>query len=91
MRDDQKVASRENLCHHKILTGAFHGENGGTKFLEDSANSVLLRNTRRGTEEKNKKLQSNRVNVGDVEVVRSVYFSSSGKKKNSLKAADSYT
>ena len=46
---------------------------------------VFLRKTRRGTDERDHKLQGHSVDISDVEVVRGVHFPSFGKRKRTWK------
>ena len=55
-----------------------------TQSLEDREAGVFTK-TRRGTEEKKKKLQGHRVNVGDVKVMRIKDYASSGRRERTRK------
>ena len=57
-----------------------HGSDGSSKIMEDCETGVLSK-TRRGTKERDQKLQGHCAHIGDVEVVRLLYYSASGKKR----------
>ena len=65
---------------YEVFSGTLHGPDGGSKFVEDCETEVLAE-TRCGTKERDQKLQGHCTNIGDLEVVRVLYYSSSGKRK----------
>ena len=64
-----KMCTKRKLNHHKVLPGTLHGASGGTKFFEDRETGVFTKSGR-GTKDKTQKLQGQRVDIGDLEVVR---------------------
>ena len=66
----------QEKLHHKILSGTIYGDGGGTKLLEDREACVFVKTRRRTPKKWNKRLQGHRAD----DVVRIVYYSSSGER-----------
>ena len=79
----KKLPPGEDLPYHEVFSGTLHGPDGGPKFVEECETGVLAE-TRRGTKEREQKLQSHRADIS-VEVVRVLCCSSSGKGKRTQK------
>ena len=63
-----------------MFSGTLHAPDGISKFVEDRETG-LLEETRRRTKERDQKLQGHSADIGDVEMVRVLYYSASGKGK----------
>ena len=70
----------EDLHCYEVFPGTLHRSDGSSKFMEDCETGVLTK-TRRGTKERDQKLQGHCAHIGDVEVVRILFHSVSGKKE----------
>ena len=71
-----EITSREHLHHHKVPPGTLHGSDGGTTFMKDRETSVFYEKPDAEPKKNNKKLQSCCTDVGDVDMMRGVYYSS---------------
>ena len=83
-RDDQQVAHAKKLYFCEVLSGTFHGPDGISKLVENCETGVS-EETGRGTEERNQKLQSNCLDIGDVKVVCILYHLVLGEGKGACK------